>query len=426
MENDLLLKRVRYPNGLVLMVSENRHLPLLTLNAYVLAGADQNPSGKAGLAELVSRLLDEGSQTRTARQMSELIENEGAHMSIFSQRELTGISYQAGSESLGRGLEALFEMLVRPIFPQDSFDQERRRLLNDLKSLQDEPQSLASKIFNRHLYRGTPLQHPFLGTRRSVRSFTRQDAEGFHRRSYSPSSTILAVAGNVDAKQVEQAVGEWFADWSNPQYHRRKIRVPRRQTEPIVDERPLDSEQLQIVLGHLGITRRNPDYHALQVLDMLLGSGPGFTSRIPRILRDELGLAYLSYSNITTSAGLYPGRFICFLSTSPSNRRRALKGLVAEICNMREGRFSDEELQTAQDFLTGNFVFDFESNYNVARFLLSVELFGLGLDYPCRYPERIRSVTRDEVVRAARQHLDPVNCTTVVVGPLDSGSTAGA
>ena len=413
----LKFKRVQLENGLVVLISENPHLPLVTVNSYILAGADQNPPGKAGLAELTSRLLDEGSQTRSGEQISELIEGEGAQVSIFSHRELSGVSYQSGSDSLETGLEILHQLLAGPIFPQSSFDREKARLLNDLEALEDEPSSLAGKIFNRHIYQGSPLQDPILGTRRSVPSLTRQDVESFHRRCYAPTGAVLCVVGDVDASRVEQAVSERFAQWCNPGFERHQIKLPQRQSKPLLDERPIDCEQAQIVLGHLGITRFHPDYHALQVLDMVLGSGPGFTSRIPRVLRDELGLAYLTYSNITASAGLYPGRFISFISTSPANRHQALSRLVAEIRQVIEGRFSDEELRTAQDFLTGNFVFDFESNYNVARFLLSAELFGLGLDYPRRFPERIRSVTRDEVVRVASEHLDPVNCTTVVVGP---------
>ncbi len=413
----LNFSRIQLENGLVVLVSENPHLPVVTVNGYILAGADQNPPGKAGLAELTSRLLDEGSQSRSARQISELIEAQGAQVSIFSHRELTGISYQSGSDSLKTGLEILHELMTAPIFPQSSFDQEKDRLISDLEALEDEPSSLAAKIFNRHIYRGGPLQDPFLGTRRSVPSLTRQDVVRFQRRCYSPCSAVLCVAGDVNAGKVEEAVSQRFARWCNPDFERRPVEVPQRQSRPLLDERTIDSEQVQIVLGHLGITRCNADFHALQVLDIILGSGPGFTSRIPRVLRDELGLAYLTYSNITTSAGLYPGRFVSFISTSPANRTRALSCLRTEIRHVIDGCFSDEELQTAQDFLTGNFVFDFESNYNVARFLLSAELFGLGFDYPRRFPELIRSVTRDEVVRVASEYIDPDNCTTVVVGP---------
>lgn len=417
----LNFKRFLLENGLVVLVSENPHLPLATVNGYILAGADQNPPGKAGLAELTSRLLDEGSQTRSARQISELIESYGAQVSIFSHRELTGVSYQSSSDSLETGLDILFELLVRPIFPQGSFDQEKVRLLSDIESLEDEPSALAGKIFNRHIYGGSPLQEPFWGTLKSVSSLTRPEVERFHRRCFSPQGAIFCVAGDVEAGRVKEAVARRFGDWRNPAFERRPIHLPVRQKSPLLDERPFDSEQVQIVLGHLGITRRNPDYHALQVLDLILGSGPGFTSRIPRVLRDEMGLAYLTYSNITASAGLYPGRFVSFISTSPANRRRALDQLVSEISQIIEGRFSEEELRTAQDFLTGNFVFDFESNYNVARFLLSAELFGLGLDYPRRFPQRIRSVTRDDVVRVACEYLDPLNCTTVMVGPQENG-----
>jgi zinc protease len=178
---------------------------------------------------------------------------------------------------------------------------------------------------------------------------------------------------------------------------------------------------VHILLGHLGIRRKNPDFVVLQVLDVILGSGPGFTSRIPRRLRDEQGLAYTTYSDITGSSGIYPGRFAAYICTSPENRETALTGLLNEIRDLVEHGISQEELETAQDYLTGSFVFDVQSNALVARFLLSVELFGLGMDYLDRYPDMIRRVTREDVERVARLYLDTVNYTTVIVGPSYPG-----
>lgn len=414
------LRTRRLDNGLTLLVSENRRLPLLSLNAFVLAGADQNPAEKPGLAELTCRLLDEGSASFTADQISAMIESEGGSLSIASTKELTSLCFHGRAQSLSLGLDFLYEMLVQPTFPASSFDLEREKLLTDLKALEDEPQAVAGKIFHRHIYRGCPFQHPLSGTVESVRKLHREDVAAFHRAKYGPRNTFLVVAGDVEADRVEEAVGSRFDQWRNPGLGLVPMTLPQKQGAPEFEHFEMDSEQLQIVLGHLGITRNDPDFHALQVLDIILGSGPGFTSRIPRVLRDQLGLAYLTYSSITHSAGIYPGSFVAFISTSPRNRSCALERIVAEIESIRAGEFSDEELETARSFLTGNFVFDFESNYNVARFLLSSELHQLGVDYPKLYPDIIRSVTREDVVQAADRHLDPAKCTTVIVGPGQS------
>jgi len=171
-------------------------------------------------------------------------------------------------------------------------------------------------------------------------------------------------------------------------------------------------------LGHLGVTRTNPDYYALQVLDTILGGGAGFTARIPQRLRDELGLAYTTFASITMTAGLDPGRFIAFIGTSPENMKLATEGLLNEIRRIIEEPVTAQELQDAQDYLTGSFVFAFESSPQIARFLVHAEVYGLGFDYVEKYPEYIRALTVEDISRAAKTYLDSENYTLVVVGPV--------
>ena len=140
-------------------------------------------------------------------------------------------------------------------------------------------------------------------------------------------------------------------------------------------------------------------------------------SRIPRRLRDEQGLAYATYSDLGGSAGVQPGRFVAFVGTAPENHRRALEALKREIGAFVEQGPSDEEIRIAQEFLTGNFVFEFQSYSSVARLLLSLEFFSLNAEYLRSYESRIRAVTREEVERVARHYVDTVNYTTVIVGP---------
>ena len=414
---NLKCDRERLDNGLVMLVSENHKVPLVSLNAFVLAGQDQNPPDRPGLASFTARMLDEGTENYDYSKMAELLEGAGGALSIFSQRELSGINLQLKAEDLNLGFELLAEMLRRPVFPNDRLELEKEKVLNHLRSMEDDPQTVAGNLFNRLIYRGTPLQHPALGLPESVDQLTVSDLRSFHSTRYGPTSTLIVLAGDVSVKAAKECIETRFGDWRTPEHERVLLPDIRKQQAPISETTIVDKEQVHILLGHLGITRKNPDFPVLQVLDVILGSGPGFTSRIPRRLRDEQGLAYSTYSDISGSSGIYPGRFSAYICTSPENREAALKGLLSEIRGLVEQGITQEELETAQDYLTGSFVFDVQSNAMVARFLLSVELFDLGLDYLERYPDMIRRVSREDVERVARFYLDTVNYTTVIVGP---------
>lgn len=410
-------RRRRFANGLTLLVSTNSSLPLVSLNAYVLAGADQNPMDRPGLAGLIVRLLDEGTVNYTPRAMAELVEGLGGGLSTFSQREISGASLHVESENLATAFHLMAEIIRRPVFPDHRFRLERGKALNQVRGLADDPQVVAGNLLSRCIYRSTPLEFPIMGTGTSLRRIKVEEARRFHLEKYVPQDTILVVVGDVEFDRALQLAGEHFGDWSGEPRRRVELAPLQRQTIPMRRVRRLSKEQVHLYLGHLGIGRRHPDYHALQVMDVILGSGPGFTSRIPRKLRDERGLAYSTYADITGSAGIYPGRFVCYICTSPENLGAAEEGLLSELESLRRDGPTRDELSVARDFLTGSFVFDFQSNADVARFLLLTEVFQLGPDYPQVYDELIRSVTVQDVIRVAREHLDTVNYTRVAVGP---------
>ena len=404
-------------NGLILLVSENHRLPLTSINAFVLAGLDQNPLDRPGTAALTSRLVTEGTLNYEAHEIYEIIENTGGNLSTFSEGELSGISLVTTSRNLGLGLDLLREILTGPTFPEDRFQLEKRKVLSQLQAMGDDPQTVAAHRLRRWIYQGSPLQYPVLGVQERVSDLQAHELKKFHLEKYSPKNTILVIVGAVDSSDVISQSQERFANWSNPHYSRVEIAPFQRQNAPILDEYFMEKEQITILLGHLGVTRDNPDYYALQVMDIILGCGPGFTSRIPRKLRDEQGLAYSTYSSMTHSSGIYPGVFVASIITSPENRHQALDGLLSEIEDLVNHGVTPEELAKAQDFLTGSFVFEFQSDDNVAQFLLATELFKLGEDYPEQYPQLIRGIDREDIKRVAPRYLDTVNYTTVIVGP---------
>jgi zinc protease len=310
---------------------------------------------------------------------------------------------------------------MHPLFPDEYVGKEKERTLSEITSAKDRPQVVAGWAFNELVYQDHPLHRPTHGYPHTVERLTRADLRSFHLSYFVPNNTILSIVGDFHIADLLPKIEAFFGSWEARSVVFPTYSQPLRQREKRQRFINMPAQQLNIYLGHLGVTRMDPDYYALQVMDTILGGGAGFTARIPRKLRDELGLAYTTFASITMTAGADPGRFIAFIGTSPENMTRATEGLLHEIRRIVKEPVTKAELQDAKDYLTGSFVFAFESSAQIARFLIHAEVYGLGFDYIEKYPEYIRAVGIEDVARVARQHLDTDAYTMVVVGPLDEG-----
>jgi zinc protease len=405
-------------NGLTILLVENPSLPTVSITASVLAGARHDPESKAGLAIMVSRLLDEGTENRASLEIADAIESVGG--AIDTDGSFERIIAMAGvlNKDVDLGLELLSDLLIRPIFPQEYVDKEKERTLAEIVSAQDRPQVVAGWAFNELVYQDHPLHRPSHGYPNTVERLTRDDLVEFHRRYFVPNNIILSVVGDFQVPEFLPKIEKAFGGWEAKPVIFPIYPEPTRQNTKRVKFITMPAQQLNIYLGHLGISRTNPDYYALQVLDTILGGGAGFTARIPQRLRDELGLAYTTFASITMTAGWDPGRFVSFIGTSPENMKLAIDELLNEIRRIIEEPVTAQELQDAQDYLTGSFVFGFESSPQIARFLVHAQVYGLGFDFIEKYPQYVRAVTVNDVTRVARKYLDSENYTLVVVGPV--------
>jgi zinc protease len=419
MHPKLDVERVELTNGLVLLLSENHSIPSVSINAIVQAGSRFEDDNKAGLASLVGSLLDEGTSTRTSQQIAETIEAAGGQLGNYGDYQSSGVMVRVLSKDVVLGLDIASDLIMNPNFPEAKVREHVDRRIAQIKSRLDVPRTQASDVFNEIIFEGSPQHRPPIGYEETVKALTRADVEHFYRRFYAPQITKVAIAGDFDKSMIKGLVEATLGKWQPlGKFEPPEVGRPKRQTSPIFESVNAAKEQVNVIIGHLGIERNNPDYYALLVMDTILGSSPGFTSRIPRVLRDEQGLAYTTFSNITSSAGLDPGRFIAYIGTAPENLDRAVSGLRNEIARIVESGVTKEELETAKLYLTGSFVFRFQRNSQIAEFLLEAEIYGLGFDFLERYPELIREVSVEDVARVTQKYVDPNNLTTVVVGPL--------
>ena len=407
-------KRTVLNNGMVLLTSEQRALPMVSIELLIAAGSRYEPADQAGLANLTSKLLIYGTKQRTALQISDTLDFIGASLEAGCGQDTASVSMTVLKKDLAAGLELLADVLTQSTFPQAEIDRQKQAIIASIRAAEEEPGIVAAKAFAAALFPDSPYGRPVEGSEASVKALQQKSLRDFFARNYRPNRSIIAVVGDVSEQEIAKALNGAFRTWAKGEPSGQPL-VPAKVGESKVLRINKDLTQANIVLGHNGVARGNPDYYALQVMNYVLGGG-GFSSRAMDSIRNERGLAYSVYSYFAAEKS--HGAFEFIMQTKNETALEAIRIATEEMRRMREQPVAEQELSEAKDYLIGSFPLRFDTNRKVAGFLSQVEYFELGLDYPDRYADLIRKVTRDDVQRVAKQYLQPERLITVIVGNL--------
>jgi len=401
-------------NGMVLLVSERRAVPIVTVSMLIQAGSILDPPDKAGLANLVAELLTQGTAGRTAPQISEAIEFVGGSLTVEAGRELTTVSLSVLSKDLDLGLDLLADILLRPAFAPAEIDRKRQEVIAGIKRDHEDPGTVSWQAFLALLYGTNPYGRPVEGTEASVPKIAREDLVRFHEAYYRPNRTILAAVGDVSLSELIRRIETRLGGWQpgGPPVAPPPKAAPL--AHKVVRALQRDVTQANIRLGHLGVTRDNPDYYAVQVMNYLLGGG--FNSYLVSKIREEKGWAYDVGSAF--SPAKYAGEFSVSMQTRNEVAQQAIEAALEQIRRIRDSPVSEDVLKDAKAYLTGSFPLRLDTSRKIAGILASLEYYGLGLDYVDRYPGLIGAVSVADVQRVARKYLDPERYALAVVADL--------
>ena len=407
------VQRVTLPNGLTLLLSENRRLPLIVAQVAVRDVHFYEPDDKLGVGMLTGYMLDEGSTQHKGQEIAELIEDVGGQLILSS----TGGSVRVLSSQRQLGLGLLFECIAQPAFPKDAFNRNKERLLSGIEEAESQPLGKAKRAFYAAVFGNHPQSRPSLGYRKTVEKLTVDDCSAFHKRVFTPGNTVVAIVGDFDAKQVVAEVEKMTADWKGDAPGLPLLPVvekPAKFTEQFIEM--ADAAQLQFYMGHVGIRRDSPDYYKLLVMDYVLGTSPGFTDRLSARLRDREGLAYTVRANISDTADREPGAFSCYIGTDSKNYEKVKKEFLEEINRIRDETPTKVEVDDAKQYLLGNLPFNFTTNASVAGQLLYIERNNLGFTFLEDYRKAVAAVTPEDVQAVAQKYIDPSRMVLIAVG----------
>ena len=409
------VKKSVLENGLILLIVEKHNLPVVRVTVGIKAGSIVESEEKAGIANLTAELLTAGTKKRTASQISEETEFAGASLSASGGNDYATMALSVLKKDLDLGFDLLSDTILNPLFPDDELNKKRERIKGSLRAQEENPEFVASKEFKKAVFGIHPYGRLVQGSPEALDRIKRDDLVNFHSTFYAPNNAIMSVVGDVTLEEVKNLLQKYFSEWHPspiPQGEGARVKVTHVFSGQKIITIDKNLTQANIILGHMGISRDNPDYYAVSVMNYILGGG-GFESRLMQNIREGKGLAYDIHSFF--DANKYGGLFEVGLQTKNESANTAIEEILKEIKKIRSKSISDAELSDAKSFLTGSFPMRLETSQRIANFLVAVEYYGLGMDYIDKYPSYINSVTKEDVLRVAKKYLDSENFTLVVV-----------
>jgi zinc protease len=406
--------RLPLKNGMVSYVAEDRTLPLVNITLLVRVGSYLEPPGKEGLAALTGSMIRRGgTKSLTAEQLDEKLDFLAAQAS-------TGIGDTQGSaglnclaDNLDESLRIFVEMLREPRFQEDRLALAKEQILQEMKKRNDDSADIERREWNVLLYGEKHFTNRF-PTAASISSITRDDLVAFHRKWFHPANMTAAVSGAFDRPAVARKLDAAFAGWPGTRPVVPPVPAEIGTAAPGVYRIEKDVNQGRVSIGLPTVKRDDPDIYALEVMNEILG-GSGFTSRITRTVRSNEGLAYSAGSGIRFGV-YYPGVFRAAFQSKSRTVTYALQLVLEEIRKIREGRVTDEELDTIKKNLIETLPSSFASKAQTVAVFAADEFTARDPSFWTRYRERIAAVTAADVQRVAQKDLDPSKLVVLVVG----------
>jgi zinc protease len=400
------------PNGMRVVVVMHHEQPVVTLRLLLQAGSLCDVPGKSGVATLAAALLDQGTTTRSAEQIADTIDSIGGGLGTGAGTDLSFANVVVMKDSLALGFDLLSDVVRNPAFKQEEIDRQRQQAIAALKVSFEDPDFVASVVFDRLVYGFHPYGMPGSGTPDSLQSITAADLHAYHQRYYAPNNAILAVVGDVTAQEAFAGAERVFGNWAKrdvPAVPAAEQPVPTRRL--VIVNRP-EAVQTEIRVGHLGIQREHKDYLAVDLAMKILG-GEG-SNRLQRVLRSERGLTYGAEASMQSLK--QGGDFMADTDTRTETTAEVLRVIVDEFQKLQRERVHERELADAQAYLAGSFPLTIETPDAIAAQVLNVLFYGLPLSEIESYRERVNAITVDDIQRVARQYLRPDRLSVVLVG----------
>ena len=399
-------------NGMRVVAVLHHEQPAVSIRLLIGAGSAQDPKGKAGVANLMASLLDQGTTSRTAQEIADQIDFIGGDLGTGAATDLAFVNAVVMKDSFATAMDLVADIARHPAFAPEEIARQKDQILSSLRVNEEDTGYIADTVIDRLVYGFHPYGVPNSGTEESVGSLTREDLQAFHDQYFVPNNTILAIVGDVTSDEAFAAADRVFGNWPRGDLPAATaIDPPPSERRIVIVDKP-DAVQTSIRVGELAIPRKDPDYMTWDLTVKILG-GEG-ANRLHQVLRAQYGLTYGAEANAESRKDA--GDFVAETETRTDTTGQALRLMVDEFARLARERVGDRELSDAQAYLAGSFPLTIETPDQIATQVLNVLFYDLPISDIGSFRERVLAVTADDIQRVARRYIRTDRLSIVLVG----------
>lgn len=417
--NEDTIHRTQLPNGIRLLFFENPSSPSVSFAGVSGSGTLYDPAHLPGLGGFLAGAMMRGTEARDFNEIYQILEGSGATLGFSPSVHQTTFRGRMLAEDYELLLTLLYEGLTAPTFPESHLIQVRDQILSGLARQAQDPETMASVIFDKALFGDHPYGIDSRGTEETIRSITRADLLNQHHRFFNPQNTILCVSGGISPEQATEAFTRIFADWRTDEsqgLHLHANAIPVSDPIPSVNHHEIaEKSQLALMIGSIAPARKSADYMPVRLGNAILGEF-GMMGRIGKTVREDNGMAYYAGSSVLFLP--WGGAWEISAGINPANLTKVVPLIREEVKRFTAEKVSETELADVKANLIGSMPLMLQSNAGIASQLLSMELYQLGLDYLQNYETLVNSVTEEIILETVKKYLNPEKLVIASSGTL--------
>jgi len=397
-------------NGLRLITERMPQVRSVTIGVWLMRGSRHETDARSGIAHFVEHMLFKGTDSRSAEDIAQSIDSIGGQLDAFTAKEYASYYIKVLDEHLPLAVDLLSDIVLRPAFPLEEIEREKKVILEEIKMVEDTPDDLVHELFTQHFWEGHPLGRPILGSKETVESLTWDSLSDYFRGAYVAPNMIISAAGNLDHAQLRDLVSRAFQSVSS---NGETFTQQAPKVVPQVITRTKELEQSHVCLGTDSYPQSHEDRYVSYILNTILGGS--MSSRLFQNVREKRGLAYSVFSGL--SAYRDAGNITIYAGCSNEAVGEVIDLCVEELRQIKREPAPESELRRAQDHLKGSLMLSLENTASRMSHLARQEIYfdrHFGLDETLAGVQR---VTVDDVRRVASDLFSNGSLAATVLGP---------
>jgi predicted Zn-dependent peptidase len=406
------LRRTVLPSGLIVLTERMEHLRSVAMGVWIKSGSRCESAEINGISHFVEHMVFKGTRSRSSLGIAREMDSIGGNLDAFTGKETICFNVKSLANHVPIALDVLADLVLNPVFASPEIERERGVILEEIKIDEDNPDVLVHELFTQNFWKDHPLGKPILGTTKTVGRLDQQKLIDYHTGSFRGGNMVFSAAGNLEHDQFVEAVTQKFTGLP-PGEAVHEMQAPLASARILLQNKK-SLEQVQLCMGVPAPPITDDNRYATLILNTVLGGG--MSSRLFQTIREERGMAYAIYSDLSPYSDT--GSLCVYAGTSANKALECIDLILAEFRNLKEVLLSDEELTRAKDQLKGNILMGLESSNSRMANLARQEMYFHQFFTAEEVILRVEAVTAEQIQAMAQRLFVSDRIAVTLLGRL--------